>query len=209
MGFFDNQKDDHRRDEMAALARSMNTSFEAEDATGLIGLLKGFQMYARWNRSQKLKHVIRMDDAFLETRLLVFDHYVTKQANNTRILEKQTVYFIQSKKLGLPEILLQPEDLFQKIAIFFGRQDINFEAFPEFSRSYRLKGDPELVRDTFNANILNFFTVEKDWTMEGLNYYLIFYRKKQLIDTEQIRKDIVNLTNLLKDLEAPSLKLKG
>ncbi len=118
MGIFDNQRDSDRTEEMAALARSMNTSFEPEEGSGLIGLLKGFQMYAKWNRSQKLKNVIRLDDAFLETRLLVFDHYVTKQANNTRILEKQTVYFIQSKKLGLPEILLQPEDLFKKLHIF-------------------------------------------------------------------------------------------
>ena len=53
MGFFDSQKDVNRTEEMAALARSLRTSFEPEEGSGLIGLLKGFQMYARWNRSQK------------------------------------------------------------------------------------------------------------------------------------------------------------
>ena len=109
--------------------------------------------------------------------------------------------------MGLPEILLQPEDLFQKIAIFFGGQDINFTSHPEFSRNYRLKGDPDLVQNTFNQDVLNFFTVERDWTMEALNYYLLFYKKKQLIDPQNIKKDITNLTNLLKYFEAESLDL--
>lgn len=207
MGLFKREDNDSRLDEMASLARSMNASFEAEDDSGIIKLLKDFNIYARWNNKQKIKHVIKLDDAFLETRLLVFDHYVTKHANNARVLEKQTAYFIQSKKMGLPEILMQPEDLFQKIAIFFGGQDINFTTHPEFSRNYRLKGDPDLIDNTFNHDVLNFFTVERDWTMEALNYYLLFYKKKQLIDPQNIKKDITNLTNLLKYFEAESLDL--
>jgi hypothetical protein len=43
--------------------------------------------------------------------------------------------------------------------------------------------------------------------MEALNYYLLFYKKKQLIDPQNIKKDITNLTNLLKYFEAESLDL--
>lgn len=207
MGLLDKIDFNKRETEMASLARSLNVPFAPVDDDGIIQLLKSFNIYSKWVHKQKIKNIIRLDDAFLETRLLIFDYIITKQANNSRILDYQTVYFIQSKKIGLPEILLQPENLFQKIAIFFGGQDINFTSHPEFSKNYRLVGDSELVSAAFNYDILNFFTIEKDWTMEALNYYLLFYKKNKLIDTQVIKSDIVKLTNLLKYMESENLEI--
>ena len=35
--------------------------------------------------------------------------------------------------------------------------------------------------------VLKYFSVEKNWSLEGVNYYLIFYQKRKLIPPHQIR----------------------
>ena len=84
---------------------------------------------------------------------------------------------------------MKPENFFHKIGAWLGIEDIDFDAFPEFSNQYYLKGkDKEAVRDMMDNRVLHFFTVNKDWYLEGVNYYMIFYKDEQLLSSGQIYK---------------------
>jgi len=50
-----------------------------------------------------------------------------------------------------------------------------------------------------NEDVLHFFTIEKEWSLEGLNYFLIFYKadylmaEEELVDFYHKGNEIVNL----------------
>lgn len=82
---------------------------------------------------------------------------------------------------------MHPEGLIHRIGDWFGFKDIDFEDFPQFSKQYYLKGkDEERVRNEMNESVLHFFTLQKGWNLEGLNFYMILYRKNKLIPPDQI-----------------------
>ena len=119
----------------------------------------------------------------------VFDYQYTISAGNSHRRISQSVFFVQSKTLELPQFYLRPEDFFQKIAKFFGRQDINFESHPEFSDQYLLQSpDEKRLRKKLNPDLLHFFSVEKKWCLEGLGYYLIFYRNSKRFNRHELRE---------------------
>jgi len=88
--------------------------------------------------------------------VVVFDFsyaYVSEEFRDSESVKThvQTVVHVSAKELRLPRFRLQPESLWQKIRIAFGRQDIDFENHYRFSSMYQLEGDSERkVRKLFN-----------------------------------------------------------
>jgi len=85
---------------------------------------------------------------------------------------------------------MKPENMFHRIGNYLGlSQDIDFKAYPEFSDNYLLQGDDEeMVRHVFGDQVLKHFSIEKDWHLEGVNYYLIFYKHKKRLGHRQIAR---------------------
>lgn len=175
-----------RTDQLARIAFELEMEFLYKDQWGLLKLLKDFSLF-RKGHSKRIYNVLHKQDEWLNVDIRVFDYrFVIGAGNNQRIL-KQTVFFMQSKFLGLPQFLMKPENFFHKIGQFLGIEDIDFEKFPVFSNQYWLKGeDKDFIRASMNEEVLKFFTIEKNWSLEGVNYYLIFYRKDKLLPPAQI-----------------------
>lgn len=163
-------------------------SYQPEDEWGLLNLLEDFKLFRR-GRRKRMEHILRRQDAMLDTDVRIFDYSYTIQANNSRRTVAQTVFFMHSKKLGLPEFWMKPEHFFHNIGEFLGfTEDIDFEEYPKFSTQYWLKSDDEpYLRASLSDPFLKFFTIEKDWHLEGINYYLIFYKKDVLLAPEKIK----------------------
>ncbi len=175
-----------RATQFSKLAYELGMEYEAEDQWSLHAMLKDFKLFSR-GRRRKITNMLRRQDGMLELDVRIFDYRYTIHTNNSARVFKQTVFFAQSKNLGLPQFLMKPENFFHKVGAWLGMKDINFERYPKFSGQYLLKGDDEdYIRATFSEEILQFFTIERDWTLEGLNYYLILYRKNQLLLPSQI-----------------------
>ncbi len=200
-----NTTSSERDESIRNLAAELRAYYEPEPDYSLVANLKSFPTFGKWDGRHKVKNLIQLDDAFLETRIKIFDHIITKQAGNTTVRYKRTVFFFESKKIGLPEMMMQPEGFFRKVAQFFGFEDIDFEEHPEFSNQYWLKGDEELVRASMNNEILHYFSVERGWTMQTLNYYLVLYKDKQLLSSEDIKKYLTGFSGLIKHFEASAL----
>ena len=175
-----------RADQLQQVAYHLDLAYESEDECGLHTMLKDFKLFSR-GRRRRITNMMYKQDGMLQLDVRIFDYRYTIRANNTARVFKQTVFFVQSKKLALPQFLMKPETFFHKIGAWLGMEDINFERYPKFSSQYLLRGDDEdYIRATFREEVLQFFTIEKNWSMEGLNYYLILYRKNHLLLPSQI-----------------------
>jgi hypothetical protein len=78
---------------------------------------------------------------------------------------------------GLPEFVLAPEHWWDKLGQALGMRDINFEASPEFSKSYILKGPDEArIRTAFGAEALGFLAQNPAWSVEVKGDAILIYR---------------------------------
>jgi hypothetical protein len=174
---------------LQGLARELNMNFSETDDWGLMELLQGFQLFQK-GRRQKITNVLHSVDDFLELNISIFDFEYVNGKNNERNTIRQTVFFFRSRALGLPEMYLRPEHFFHRIANYLKlSQDIDFEAFPDFSKQYLLQGeDEDYIRHTMNEQVLQFFTTEKGWTLEAINFFLMFHKHNELLKPWEIKR---------------------
>lgn len=199
MSFFSNLFN-KRRNQLRKVAEDLDMDFYELGKYGLLDYLADYKLFSVGRRKKIENLMINVDkNSGLDIR--IFDYrYVIGGGNSTRVF-KQTVFYLHSEALLLPQFLLRPEHFFHKVGKFLGMpEDINFEEFPEFSKQYLLKGKEEdAVRSAFNEEVLHFFTIEKNWSLEGRNHTLLFYRKGKRHQTETI-KDFHNKGMLIYDM---------
>ena len=169
------------------LAAAHGFSFHRSDNYGLASQLQDFQLF-RAGRSRSIDRILRKQDGLMEFDISIFDYSYrrwTGSGQQNRV--HQTVFFLQSASLSLPELYMKPETLTHKLGELFGFPDIDFVRFPKFSGQYRLTGEDETyIRHHFTDEVLTFFTEHRGWTMEGLGFYLLFYRKGMLVPPAEI-----------------------
>ena len=115
---------------MEQLAFGLDAKFQKRDDYGQRNLLKDFSLF-RQGHSRKIYNLITKTDS--EKEMNIFDYHYVIQAGNTPVPVRQTVFFVNSKMLALPQFFMQPETFFHKIGQYLGMQDIDFEQFPKFS----------------------------------------------------------------------------
>ncbi len=166
-------------------AAGQNMEFLDKDEMGTIAYLKSFKLFADGRGS--ISNLCQKKSGILDETTYLFDYTYTVSTGKTHITYEQTVFFVNSKKLGLPEFILKPERFLNRIAAFLGWDDINFEMYPEFSNKYYLKGEDEhYIRYHFDDKVLRFFSNNQGWSVEAVNYFLIFYSHNVIIPAENI-----------------------
>lgn len=179
---------ENRRKNLSQIAHKLGMEFQAEDLFDLPAHLGDFRLFRR-GRRKRATNILRKQEGLMEYDIRVFDYRYLKWAGKHVKRKSQTVFLIQSNKLGLPEMWMQPETILHKLGELFGATDIDFLRFPKFSGQYRLTGsDEDYIRHHFTDDVLNYFTLSKGWSMEGVGYYLILYKKDQLLHTKEIKK---------------------
>ena len=99
----------------------------------------------------------------------------------------QTVLRMQSPMLHLPQFLLYPESIFSKIAQAFGYSDIDFPAFPKFSKMYMVRGaDEATVRRVFTPAVIQFCEQHRGISLEAGGDRLLFFRLAKRVKPEAI-----------------------
>lgn len=178
---FANVKEVAREERYKGLCGLHNMEYLGVDEFGVRAQLKSFTLFDRY--SGKIRHLCKQKSHSLDTEIYLFDFKYYVQAGKTRKVYDQTVFFINSKQLALPEFMMKPEHFGHKLAAYFGwGEDINFESYPAFSETYHLTGEhEEFVRHTFDDKVLKFFSKTSGWTVEAANYYMIFYSLDSLV----------------------------
>lgn len=176
-----------RRHYMQQYAKWMKMTYHDSDEWGLKSRLLDFELF-RVGKNQEISNLMEWKDPFMEEQIYIFDYTYTRGSGSSKKQFVQTVFHINSKHLGLPEFLMKPETFFDKVGNYLGLQkDINFVEHEKFSDQYLLQSsDEERMRHLMNDKILHFFTVEQNWTLEGIGYYMIFYKTNTLLSPATI-----------------------
>jgi hypothetical protein len=105
--------------------------------------------------------------------VLVFEHAIAK--DNSTVREEIAAFKVITS--NLPKFRMHPEGVLDKIVSALGRQDIDFDTHPEFSRSYRLEADDEsAARRLFKPAVLEYFSKYRGWSVEGEGKWLIAFK---------------------------------
>ena len=176
-----------RREQLSKLAFELDMQFHAKDEYGLKSRLGQFRLFKE-SGSKSISNLLLKKDAWLSSTVAIFDLKITDHDNSGEVFS-QTVFFIDSKELSLPEFFIRPEYFFDRVGKFLKLADeIQFQEYPEFDKNYWIKGDEEsLVKKMVSDDLARFFAVEKKWRLEGMNYFLIFYQRKKLLKPEEIK----------------------
>jgi hypothetical protein len=178
-----------RGDQLKQVARHLKLDYHPVDQWGIEQQLQDFRLFRRGFKG-RFNHVMSYEDGLLESRVHVFDYHYIKVAGKHTKRVPQTVFFLESRKLGLSEFYMRPEYFFHRVGEMLGiTKDIDFEQHLDFSQNYWLTGeDEEFIRHNFKEEILRFFAIEKGWTMEGLGFYLVLYKHGKLLSPTKINE---------------------
>ena len=177
--------DRQRTKGLAAVAAEMGLPFYESGQTNLIGTLDRFQLFSR-GRNKQIRNMIYGDAQDVD--VAIFDYRFRTGSGKNSSTHSQTVAYVNSSQLDLPQFALRPEHFFDRIGAALGMQDINFESHPVFSGKYVLKGDSESrVREFFDSNVLEYFESRGDLCVEGGGPHLIEYRAGKRVKPAQVR----------------------
>jgi hypothetical protein len=178
------QMEKQRTEALAAAAQGMGFAFEPE---GDVEVMKGFgdlPLYGR-GHSKRVRNV--MTGKAGERDVKLFDYRYTTGSGKNSHTWSQTVAVFPQGAAGLPDFLLAPENILHKIGQVFGYQDIDFDASPDFSSHYLLRGSDETaIRSAFGAEALAYFGQERGWHVEVAAGNVGIYRSDKRCKPEEL-----------------------
>ncbi len=164
--------------------------YKERDTSGLVQQLRQFRLFKRGSR-KIISNVVYKN--LTHGVLSQFDYQYTISTGKTTVTYRQTVFFIESKDLSLPQFYQKPEDFFTRLTSLLGFQDIDFANFKEYSQKFHLVGEYEsVIRFYFSESVLQLLSRLKNIYMEGMNYYFILYDPGALQSPEDM-KEFLNL----------------
>ena len=123
--------------------------------------------------------------------------FIAKESIHSTVI---TVHFY----FDMPEFILHEESFFDKLSLFDGFSDINFDKYPHFSSHFFLKGADELfIRNFFSDKLITFFENNPNYNIECKNNRLLILDKERFSSINEIKTMVsfaVRLAELIQDL---------
>jgi hypothetical protein len=177
-------QEQQRREQLERIALRIGMEYSAEADQGFWDRVAVFGLFSRGGR-RKIYSVLQRQIHDIDVTL--FDYQYTSRSGKNHRTYFYTVALFETDRLSLPRFTLHPQYFYHQIANALGLGDIDFKEFPEFSESYRLKGNDEAsIRRTFDEEALHYFTRHPGLHAEGYGRRLIHYRDKRRVDPAEI-----------------------
>jgi hypothetical protein len=158
---------------LATAAPELGFAFAYTDST-LTDELSQFRLFSI-GRNKEVKNV--MSGAGDGTEFVVFDYKYRTGSGKNSSNHRQTVLLMRRPDWRFTQFELRPETLFTKLGQMLGKEDINFEGHPEFSRQYHLRGpDDEAIRRLFGGKLLAHLESNPGLCIEAAGRCVILYR---------------------------------
>jgi hypothetical protein len=185
-----------RREALQALARRMGFTYSEQASCSLSGL----PLFER-GRSRSAHNALSGSASGHPVTLM--DYRYTVGSGKNRRTHTQTVALFSEAGGDLPELALLPESLVHKIGQIFGYQDIDFEADPEFSRRFLLRGaDEARIRTLFDASLRAACCRHFDgWTLEVGGGRVLVFRAGKTVGAEEIRAFLSTSSRIVETLQ--------
>ncbi len=167
------------------IGNDLDIPFYPNGDKSLFEHLEHFHLFTIGHKS-KIKNMLHQEDN--ETEIAFFDFTYILDAGGGEdipvIERQQSVLYLCSSKLDLPQFALQPEEKYHQ---FDYLMDIDFSSHKKFSDDYLLQGNPEdSVRDLFNKEKLEFFESKSGLCIEGGGNQMLYYRFNDIINSNKV-----------------------
>ncbi|MFK7810011.1 MAG: hypothetical protein AB8F74_19555 [Saprospiraceae bacterium] len=187
MSFFSNLFK-RRSTTMKEMAAELAMDYYESDEQELIHGLAGFKLFQR-GRRRRVNNLLSLIDSGQGFEICIFDYAYTIGGGQSNSRKKQTVFMVRSSGLNLPIFHLKPKHMLHKLGEYIGwTKDIIFESHPVFSEAYLLQGNQEIdIRHVFHTDLLDFFSREASWHLEGYGNEFLLFRDSGRMDKEEMR----------------------
>ena len=174
-----------RAEALRQLAQTMNFTFSPKGDATLLAALSGFHLFSQ-GQSRKYSNVL--SGKYHGISIMILDYQYTTGGGEDAHTWRQTVLAIESDKLLLPNFVLRPEGLFDKIGNVFGYKDIDYELYPKFSKQYFLRGkNTQSVRNIFSDSTIQYYEQHPGLSTEGEGNRFICYNGSKVVSVDQIQ----------------------
>jgi MFS superfamily sulfate permease-like transporter len=102
-------------------------------------------------------------------------------------IDQRMTLMIQNLKTPIPQFTIEKEKPIDKVLSLAGQQDIDFDAYPEFSYKFLLKGRNEKeIRKFFNRELIIFFETHSIFHIECNGYQIMIFEKVKLSKAHEV-----------------------
>lgn len=120
-------------------------------------------------------------------KLEVSDIFLQEGAMQDRSETHITVVQVSETDFQIPDFALEPEGLWSKLFEGVAGKDIDFAAYPVFSKKYYLRGENEtLITSFFSEQIIHFLENREEMHIECHRNRLLIYKKRDLLESSEI-----------------------
>jgi hypothetical protein len=179
---------------LADIALRMGFTYEAKVPEDRAAALGPFHLFKRGHSRIGRNLMTRKAG---DGEVSVLDYQYTTGGGKSSHTHRQTVAIFPGVGAALPEFTLGPEHWWDRIGQVFGYQDIDFEASPEFSSNYLLRGpDESAIRAAFGADALGFLAANQGWSVESCGGSLAVYRADKRCKPEELQPFLAETANV-------------
>lgn len=179
--------DQKRKQKLEAAALQCGFQYDREGEALPEGAKAALDLFNRGHAKESL-NILR--GATAGTDVVIFDYRYTIGQGKGSQTYVQTVAAFKLRG-AIPSFTLCKENLLHKMMSAVGYQDIDFDAFPEFSKRYLLRGpDEQAIRQLFTPGLISFFETSGDahLAVEGGGEWLLVYQLSKRSDPEKLRE---------------------
>jgi hypothetical protein len=174
-----------RTEALELVARGLGFSFSKSGRETTKSKHESFELFSQ-GHSKKLRNELWGKDR--NNIVSIFGYSYTQGHGKNSTTYNQTVLSIKVSNLNFPKFELEPENTLHKIGQVFGYQDIDFEAFPLFSKKYLLRGNDETkIRQLFTPKVIKYFEINQNIHIEAQGNTLIFYKPSKRCKPDEIQ----------------------
>lgn len=185
-----------RAEAMQVACQAMGFAFEEKGDLGVLRTYGDLPIFDH-GHSKQARNV--MTGRVADREVKFFDYRYTTGSGKNSHTWRQSVALFPGGAPGLPDFALAPESFFHKIGQVFGYQDIDFDASPEFSSHYLLRGpDETAIRSSFSADALAFLAEQRGWNVEVRSGHIGIYRSSRRCKPEEAPAYLAESLNVLR-----------
>ncbi|MEM8738661.1 MAG: hypothetical protein AAGG38_09320 [Planctomycetota bacterium] len=205
LAVFGHRQKKKRRDALAAWAAAQGLSFTPDKDHGFDDRFPAFRSLQR-GRNRYAFNLVQGD--FEGRQLYAFDyHYETtsrstdsKGRTQTRTRHHTFSAVILTPNLTLRPMLIRPEGFGDRIAGFFGKNDLDFES-AQFSRRYHVSSpDRRFAYDVLHQRAIQRLLDAPNHTLEFSPHHVLATRRKRRLKPTELLETVRLVDGILDDL---------
>ncbi|MBB76459.1 MAG: hypothetical protein CMJ75_18295 [Planctomycetaceae bacterium] len=176
-----------RTADLQVVAADLKLEFRDRGDASLQQALSAFPLFSI-GRARKLTNLFVADTPDLKINL--FDYQYTTGHGKHKRIRRQTVAAVQSQALTVPDFVMRPEGRLDRVGSLLGRQDIDFDDHPAFSKAFVLQSTVESeTREFFDTTLLDYFAEHGTISFEAAAGTFLYFRRWQYVaaETEPLR----------------------